>query len=873
MFQLFNIFSVNSFIILAFRNLRARWVRTLLTMLGIIVGVAAMVSVQATNQSTLAAINSFFDETAGRSDLIVETAVSGETFSADLVIQLRRFPEIQTIAPGVVGVTILAAEADQWRDQLSITGSQVPGSSFWLLGRDPAADAQAHGYETTAGRPLSPEESGYNILLVEDFAQEKGLSVGKDLTILTPSQGAVSLRIVGLIAKEGIGVTNNGVLGIAPLAITQELFDLGENLNQLELVIDPAFASNSAALETLRQQIAARLGSAYTVQYPASRGEAVASSLSTYQQGLNFFSVVSLFVGSFLIYNAFAMTLVERTREIGMFRAIGMTRRQIMALVLSEAITLGFIGAAIGVGVGLLLAQFLTEVVAGFSGRPIEQVTTTTMSLVQALAIGVLVTILAAALPAAQAARISPMQALRVQSSQDEGRWRAMGLRFGPLTVLASILIMYEVPLRSDVVFFIGGSAIFAMLLGATLCVPLLTGPLERVVRPLIILIFGNEGRLGSSNIQRSPGRTTLTVAALMVGISMVIGIQGMTLSFETDLLQWVDTALGGDLFVQSPIEMRPDIEPRLLALDGVTAVTRSRYVPSRLFLPDDRDEYAIFVAVDPATFLAVRSLRVQEGPPPAEIMRQVAAGNRVWVGADIANKFNLHVGDEVVLETRRGRHAFQIIAIVLDFGGGETTTINGSWDDLRRYFGVSNVSNYAVRLAPSASLEAVSQRIEDEIGRGQSLTVESKAEFEEKVRELSAQAFSLFDVLGLIGLVVGGLGVINTMLMNVLERMRELGGLRSLGMTRRQVQRMILAEAATMGFIGGLFGVAFGTLLADVFLIGLREIGGFVLALEMPYTAMAVSFGLAFVLAIGAALYPAWRAGQVNIITAIKHE
>ncbi len=863
----------NSPLILALRNLRARWVRTLLTMLGIIVGVAAMVAVQATNQSTIAAINSFFDEAAGKSDLVVETAVSGETFSSDLANQLRRFPEIQAFAPGAVGVTIPAAEAAQWREQLSITGTQVPGSSFWLLGRDPAADAQVHGYEATAGRLLTSDESGYNILLVEDYAAENGLEIGEDLAILTPDQGEVSLRIVGLIAKEGIGVTNDGVLGIAPLAVVQELFNLGNELNQLELIIDPAIANDSDALESLRQQIAARLGNEYDVQYPASRGEAVANSLSTYQQGLNFFSIVSLFVGSFLIYNAFAMTIVERTREIGMFRAIGMTRRQIMALVLSEAVALGFIGAAIGVGAGLLLARFLTDIVAGFSGRPIEQVTTSTQSLVQALAVGVVVTILAAALPAAQAARISPMQALRVQGNQDEGRWRALSLRFGPLTVLASMLIMYEVPLRSDVVFYIGGNAIFIMLLGATLCIPLVTGPLERLVRPFIFLIFGNEGRLGSSNIQRAQGRTTLTVAALMVGISMVIGIQGMTLSFETDMMDWVDTALGGDLFVQSPIEMRPDIEARLLALNGVTAVTRSRFIPSRLFLPDGSDEYAVFVAVDPATFLDVRSLRVQEGPPPAEIIRQVAAGGSIWVGADVANKFGLQIGDEVELETRRGRQPFRVVAIVIDFGGGETTTVNGSWDDLRRYFGVTDISNFAVRLAPGASLEAVSQRIENEIGRGQSLTVESKAEFEEKVRELSAQAFSLFDVLGLIGLVVGGLGVVNTMLMNVLERMRELGGLRSLGMTRRQVQRMILAESATIGFIGGLFGVAFGTVLADVFLIGLREIGGFVLALQTPYTAMAISFGIAFVLAIGAALYPAWRAGRVNIISAIKHE
>ncbi len=863
----------NSPLILVYRNLHARWVRTLLTMLGIIIGVAAMVSVRATNASTVAAINRFFDEAAGKSDLVVETAVSGKTFSTNLIAQLRRFAEIEAIAPGAVGVTVLAQDAAEWRQQLSITGSQVPGANFWLMGRDPAADAEVHGYQVREGRPLAADERGYNVLLVTDYAAEKGLRVGQALSILTPTQGIVNLRIIGLIAKEGIGITNNGAIAIAPLSVVQELFEMGNRVNQLELVVNTAVANNQTALEALRQQIAAQLGSNYSVKYPAARGEAVTNSLGTYQQGLNFFSVVSLFVGSFLIYNAFAMTVVERTREIGMFRAIGMTRRQIIALVLSEAVTLGFIGAALGVGFGLLLAQFLTQTVSSFSGQAIDRITTTPEALLQALAAGVVVTILAATLPALQAARISPIQALRVQGNQDEGRWRTTGLRFGPLTVLASMLIMYQVPIRQDAIFTIGSGAIFAMMLGATLCIPLMTAPLERLMRPLILRLFGNEGRLGSSNVQRAQGRTTLTVAALMVGISMVVGIQGMTLSFQTDLMDWVDTALGGDLFVESPIGIRPDMEARVLGLAEVTAVTRSHFIPTRLILPNGKDEYAIFVAIDPATYLSVRNLRVQEGPPPAEIMRQLAAGGTIWVGADVANKFNLHVGDELLVETRRGRQPFRIIAIVIDFGGGETTTVSGSWDDLRRYFGVNTISNLAVRLAPGVSLEAVSAVIKDDIGRGSSLVVESRAEFEQKVRDLSAQAFSLFDVLGLIGLVVGGLGVVNTMLMNVLERMRELGGLRSLGMTRRQVRRMILAEAATMGVIGGLLGVLFGAVLADVFLVGMRDIGGFVLTLQTPYTAIVASFFLAIVLAMAAAFYPAWRAGQVNVIAAIKNE
>jgi len=483
------------------------------------------------------------------------------------------------------------------------------------------------------------------------------------------------------------------------------------------------------------------------------------------------------------------------------------------------------------------------------------------------------VTIIAALAPAWQASRISPLQALRIQGSVDESRWLYTGLKFGPLTVVAALLVLYYVPFRQEIAFLVGSNSIFVLLLGATLCIPIFTGLIERLIRPFIISIFGNEGRLGSSNINRARGRTTLTVAALMVGISMVVGINGMTQSFEGDIQDWIDTALGGDLFVRSPLNIQPEMEARLLALPEITAVTKSRFAASQMLTPEGDDVFSLFVAIDPTTYLSVRGLRIQEGPGEAEAIRQLAAGDTILVSANVANRFNLNVNDIVLLDTKRGQRPFRIAAIVIDFGGGEQTAVTGSWQDLRRYFGINDISTIAVKLQPGTSLEPITDKIEDDVGASQNLAVESKAEFEQKIRDLSAQAFGLFDVLGLIGLVVAALGVINTMLMNVLERTRELGSLRSLGMTRPQVRRLILAEAAAIGFMGAIFGVAFGAVLSDVFIVGLRAIGGFVLNSQLPYGAMIYSFGLAFVVAIVAAFYPAYRASVINIITAIKHE
>lgn len=858
-------------VLLALRNMQKRWLRSLLTMMGIVVGVAAMVSVSATNASTLDSINRFFDEAAGQSNLLVESTIAGQGFDESLVNLIGRFEAVVAAAPAGQVATVLAGE--EWQIQIAAGGTITPGSQFWLLGIDPQSDPLVHDYRLVSGRLLEIGEQSYNVVLVENYATEKKLTVGDNLSVIIPPTGLLKLRIVGLIAKEGVGVTNEGSVGFVPLNVVQEQFNLAGQITQIEIKVNSPVANDPNALEQLRQDIQERLGNDVDVKYPAARGQVVASTLRNYQLGLNFFSVVSLFVGSFLIYNAFAMTVVERTREIGMLRAIGTTRRQIMGLMLTEAILSGVIGSFTGVGVGLLLARGLIVFMSSFTGQAITIVSADPDSLTQALLIGLGVTLLAAAIPAWQASHISPLQALRIKGNVDEGRWFQLGLKFGPLTVVACFLILYRVPFRPEVAFAIGSNSIFMLLLGATLCIPILAGRMEQLTRPVTFTLFGNEGRLGSGNVNRAPGRTTLTIAALMVGISMVIGISGLTNSFETDIQEWVSTAIGGDLYVRSPIGMRLDLETRLLALDGVTAVSKANYIASRLILADGRDEFAVFAAIDPATYLQVGGLRVDSGPPPPEIMSQLAAGDGILLSAGEASQYGLEVGDTIYLETRRGRRPFQIIAIIVDFSGGDVPFITGSWGDLRRYFGINEVSRYTVSLKPEASFDQISQQIKNDLGRGQNLAIESRADFQAQIANLTSQAFALFDVLGLIGLVVAALGVINTMLMNVLERTRELGGLRSLGMTRRQVQNMILAEALTIGLIGSLFGLAFGIVLTDVFIIGLRSVGGFVLQKQLPYPEIVASFFLGIFVAISAALYPAFRAGRVNIVEAIKNE
>lgn len=860
--------------VLALRNLRTRWIRTALTTAGIVLGVAVILAVNVANASTLASIYTVFDEASGKAHLTIENkAVAGEGFDQSVVGRVARLEGVAVVAPTVTASTVPASKAGSWTQQYSINGV-ASGSDLQLIGIDPAADPQVRQYKLRAGRLLEPGETEYNVVLVEDWAKDEKLQLGRDLTILIPS-GRADLRIVGLISKEGPGLANNGAVGFVPLRVVQDLFNRGSNIDQLDVMATPEVAGSPARLAELKKLIEDRLGDEFSVTYPATRGEIAAKRLASYQLGLNFFSVVALFVGAFLIYNTFAMTVVERTREIGMLRALGMTRRQILQMVLTEAVSLGLVGSALGLGFGLFLARGLTGALSLLTSVQITILTVPPSDLMQSLLVGIGVTLVAASLPAWGASRISPLQALRAAGNVDEGRWVRRGVTFGPATVAVSYALLNFVPLRREVAYQVGTVSIFALMLGATLCVPLVAGPLERLFRPLLGAIHGQAGRLGSANVERAKGRTTLTVAALMVGIAMIIGIAGMTGSFRNEIQTWVDTALGGDLFVRSPVRMQLDLIGRISAMEGVAAVSPARFVGVRYVSPQGEvsQDGLIFIAIDPVGYPRVSTFQFENSRGDlTSLLARLAQGDAVFIGTTVADRYNLKQGDRIRLDTGRGQHDFEVAGIVVDFTG-QGRVIYGSYDDLRRYFGLNDADRLIIKLKPGASVAQVKTQITDGIGKSRHLQVETSQAFRARVLDLTAQAFSLFDVLALIGIIVAALGVINTMLMNVLERQRELGALRSLGMTRAQVVGMILAEAGTMGLIGGVFGLSFGLILSQVFVVALQAIGSYYLQYVMPVAALGIGALIALLVSQGAALYPAFKAARVNIVEAIKHE
>jgi putative ABC transport system permease protein len=303
----------------------------------IVLGVAVILAISITNLNTLDSVTSVFSEASGKAHLVVTSSTtSGEGFSEDIWHRIIITPGVKTAIPSLQIQTLLADEALPSQGNISFFGAVFGGLT--LYGIDPSLDPQAREYKIVAGQFLLPDLDTY----------ENHIQVGRDLEILM-AEGVEILRVVGLVSKEGPGQLYNGAFGIIPLRAAQEVFGRVGDLDQIDVVATLQAASGTG-LDNLKAALQARLGDEYAVIHPAAQGERVTQMLTGYQMGLSLFSVIALFVEAFLIYNAFSMTIVERTREIGMLRTVGMTRRQVMGQVLTEAGILGVVGQRWGSG-------------------------------------------------------------------------------------------------------------------------------------------------------------------------------------------------------------------------------------------------------------------------------------------------------------------------------------------------------------------------------------------------------------------------------------------------------------------------------------------------------------------------------------------
>jgi putative ABC transport system permease protein len=838
---------------LAWRGLAARRLRTSLTVFGIALGVAMVAGTLLANQAATDAIRQAAAEQFGKAELRVR-AFAPDGFTPRAVTTIRRIP----------GVRDAAAVGERRLLVTTRPGADEKVFNLFALGVDPLDEAQVRTYPIEVGTFLSADKPS-NVLVNAGWAKENGLGIGDRLLLPGAKPGVPPLRIVGLLGDSGFGALSQGRVLVMVRSALNSAFAIPAPVTSVDLVIAPGRA------EDVQKKLDNRMTEPFIVE-TVSDAEAQLGRAQAGFAGIAFlFALVALAVGAFLVANTLTMTLSERTREIGLLRAAGLTRGQALGLFLRQGAILAILGAVLGTGLGIGLAAlgigFLQATRAVLvTGLPVNP-----LALLMALAIGVGVTLAASVLPSIAASRVSPLDALRPSRQPGRTLWTRLRWLIG-LEVVVVLLGFVIYPLdRGE---FSPASVLLAIgiLVGGTVLTTILLQPLSAIVGRPFEWFFGAEGLLGRANLGRDRARTGLTVGALIVALSAVVALGAVAESARATAQTWVASILPGGYAIRLGLPV--DVEANRTSFEatpGAAAASPIMEFPA-VARQGDRQLEVSLAGIDPAIFERNGALIFTHGRRDAAFAA-LGVGGAVLVPESLANQDNLMVGSILQLGVPGGAlkpfTVAGVIAYTLPASSPDGAALI-SLGDAVADFGASKASLWALvpqaGIPPDAFRAAVAETAK--AFAGEALSADQLAS--DLVRSLD-RLIGLFDVLALLAVVIAGLGVVNTLVVGVAERRREIAILRSHGMTTGQVQAMVVSEAAIMGAVGGIMAVATGVLVAWA-IVGAASAGDFGAGLSLPWPLLISVILLGTGIAALASVYPARLAAGTSIVGSIQH-
>lgn len=839
------------------RELRRRPGRSLLTLAGIVIGVAAIVAVSLAGATARDAFRDMFDQVGGKAELEVVAAVQG-TFDPAPVESTVRVAGVEEVVPVIQTQAALLTERGR--------------SAVLVLGVDPERDSLVRTYDLREGVGLSTQgaevpdspvaEASVGVLLEAGYAEAQGLAAGGSAKMLTPT-GLVDVEVRGLLSSGGLAAFNGGAVVVIALDDARALFGL-QGVSSLQVVL-----SEDASVREVKERLIAALPAGLTAQTPASRGDMAVDTLTATESGLSAVSGLSLVAGAFIILNAFLMSVGERHRQIALLRALGATRRQVTRLLLREALVLGLAGTVLGLALGAAASVALTQGLAGLVGARVPGVAFSWTPFVIGGLLGPVLALVATYVPARRAGRITPLEGLAEGGAEAPGharRWPAYaGLVLVAVSIAAALgMIRGGLPLSTASPIFM------ALLVGCVLVVPLVTGPLSRLWAALLVPVLGVEGRLAFRQLARHRTRTNLTVGVLFVAVVVAVSMGGSLLTNVRDSADWYDRTIIGDYFVRGVI---PDtgtsraavIEPRIgdeiAALEGVESVVPFVFVQSR--------------AVDRQIIVLARTFETTPLPLDMEEGEEVAvlAGLRageVVVGTALAKAAGIGVGDSLVVETRAGPVSFSVAGTVTEYTAGGYS-LYMDYATAERSFELTGADLYIVTASEGAAA-GLGDELTALTGR-EGLLLQSQADFRLMVDEMINGVLGfLWLLIGMV-FVVASLGVVNTLTMNVLEQTREIGLLRAVAMTRRQLRKMILSQALGLAAISLLPGLAVGVAVQYLLNRGTVAVTGLPVGFTFEPVVLVGTFVVALGVSLLSAYFPARRAARLQVVQSLQYE
>lgn len=826
-----------------------------LSILGVALGVAVVVAIDLANSSARRAFEISTETITGRATYQI---IAGSDGLDERIYPNLNDPHLQAKAPIVEGYISTSGDAEN--------EGKAP---LQLLGIDPFAEAPFRNF--VGGTQGSPDwqlllTRPASILLSEDTAKTLGVQTGDNLRAYVNGR-PVDLFIAGLIAPADEASRRAlDQLAICDIATAQEILGMVGRLSRIDLIAD------EAAIPALRAQLPPDA----SIVTPAARTATIGQLTRAFETNLTALSLLALVVGMFLIYNTITFSVVQRRAMIGTLRCIGVTRRQIFTLIMIEACVVGLIGASagvmLGIGLGRILVGLVTQTINDlYFAVSVRNIFVDPLSIIKGLALGILATIGAAAIPAREATLTQPRAVLRRSSIEARMRRAAPRLVGAGIVLFVVGGLLLLIPTRSLIISF---AALSCFVVGSSLLTPATTVGLMSLLRPVLGRAFGLLGRMAARDVVAALSRTSVAIAALMIAVSVTIGVGIMVGSFRQTVVSWLDTTLQADVYVSPPgltsnrlaATLDPEVVDAIRSTPGVAATSSYRDITTGSAFGDVH-----LIGVDLPVF-SERSYRVVSGDP-AKVWQAWRSGGAIITEPFAYRHQLLHKGATVTLHTPQGDHTFPVAGVVYDYAS-EQGTVMLDLPEFQRWYGDARISSIALYAMPGQDVDQLVTDVRQRAAAQQELIVRSNVGLRRAALEVFDRTFAITSVLQLLATTIAFVGILSALMALQLERARELGVMRANGLTPRQLWGVVLGQTGLMGLTAGLLALPVGVMVAFVlvYIINRRSFG-WTLQITIGGDVFPRALLLAIVAALLAGLYPAYRMSRTSPALALREE
>jgi putative ABC transport system permease protein len=842
----------------------------LLSVIGIALGVAVVVAIDLTNSSASKAFDLSAEAVSGSATHEVVGGPDG--LPEDFYVQLRLEDGVENIAPVVEGYAQLT----------SLVGNKQ--KTMQILGVDVFAEAQFRDHLENTTQPFDITRflaTPNTAVMLQSTAREYGLRLDSDFELLVRGV-SYPFTLVGMIKDTGEPAQQAlQTVIFVDIATAQEVLGLHGQLSRIDVKV-PDTEKGEALLQTIRAQ----MPETATVVPSEERSYAMEQMTDAFQANLTALSLLALLVGVFLIYNTMTFAIVQRRDILGYMRTLGVTKREIFKLVLIEAAIIGLISTVLGLFAGVLLGQSLLHLVTRTINDLYFVITVSDLhvsfwSIVKGILIGVVATMVAAFIPAREATHSSARASSSRSILELKYKYLVFRVSWVGYALLALGVTVLLIPTQSLFVSFAG---LFIVIMGFALLVPLLTIGLVKVFAPVLRTMFGELGNMAARGVTASFSRTAVAVTSLTIAVATTIGVTVMIDSFRLSVVDWLDNTLRADVFVSvAGVESASDkggLSPvwveRFRSLRQVDSVSIGRRVE---FYTNGQTSELFAIQMPRKAFTRFRLIEGELG----EVRQKFYDEGAVLISEPYAFRHDLHKGDSLTLPTNKGKRDFEVAGVYVDYGSeqGVITINRGTYLKHWHDNSVSSLGVYASHDADVDELIAKMRELVDEQLsnpytqiKEQDLEIRSNAAIREASIRIFDRTFAVTQVLRLLAIIVAFVGILSALMAIQIERSRELGLMRAIGLTPRQVWMVVSGETGIIGALAGFLAMPIGIVLALILILVInRRSFGWSMDVSIDPLLLSQSLTLAIIAALLAGIYPALRMARISPGEALREE